>query len=38
MYEKALDLFETMSLKPNNIIYIIIFNACAKLNNDRARR
>ncbi|CAF3511175.1 unnamed protein product [Rotaria socialis] len=36
MPENALDLFERMSLSPNDIIYIIIFNACSKLANERA--
>ncbi|CAF1016309.1 unnamed protein product [Rotaria sordida] len=36
MSEKALDLFEHMYLKPNDIIYTIICNACAQLVNDRA--
>jgi len=36
--EKALDLFEKMSLNPNNIIYVIIFNACAQLANERAMK
>ena len=35
MSEKALDLFERMSPDPNNVIYIIIFNACAQLKNTR---
>jgi len=35
MSEKALDLFEQMSLDPNHVIYTIIFNACAQLKNDR---
>ncbi|CAM4894552.1 unnamed protein product [Rotaria socialis] len=36
MPENALDLFERMSLSPNDIIYIIIFNASSKLANERA--
>ncbi|CAF1152611.1 unnamed protein product [Rotaria sordida] len=35
MYDKALDLFEQMPLNPNNVIYIIVFNACAQILNDR---
>jgi hypothetical protein len=38
MSEKALDLFEQMTLNPDNVIYTIIFNACAQLGNDRAMR
>lgn len=38
MNEKALDLFEKIPFNLNDIIYIIIFNACAQLANDRARR
>ncbi|CAF3649448.1 unnamed protein product [Rotaria sp. Silwood1] len=38
MCDKALDLFEKMSLYPNNVIYIIVFNACAQLLNDRAKK
>ncbi|CAF4301593.1 unnamed protein product, partial [Rotaria sordida] len=37
MYDKALDLFEQMPLNPNNVIHIIVFNACAQLGNDRAK-
>jgi pentatricopeptide repeat protein len=37
MSEKALDLFERMSSDPNNVIYAIIFNACAQLENDRGK-
>jgi pentatricopeptide repeat protein len=36
MSEKALDLFEEMPFNPNDVIYTIIFNACAQLANDRA--
>ncbi|CAF4383503.1 unnamed protein product, partial [Rotaria sordida] len=35
MYDKALDLFEQMPLNPNNVIHIIVFNACAQILNDR---
>ncbi|CAF4333229.1 unnamed protein product, partial [Rotaria sordida] len=37
MNDKALDLFEQMSLSPDNVIHIIVFNACAQLGNDRAK-
>lgn len=36
MPEKALDLFEKMHLQINSVIYIIVFNACAQMVNDRA--
>ncbi|CAF5083990.1 unnamed protein product, partial [Rotaria sp. Silwood1] len=36
MYGKALDLFEKINSKLNNVTYIIVFNACAQLVNDRA--
>ncbi|CAF1229480.1 unnamed protein product [Rotaria magnacalcarata] len=36
MPEKALNLFERMPLNPNDIIYIVTFNACSKLANGRA--
>lgn len=36
MSEKALDLFEQMSAAPDNVIYIIIFDACVRLKNERA--
>ncbi|CAF4476376.1 unnamed protein product, partial [Rotaria magnacalcarata] len=36
MFEKALDLFEQIQLKLDNVTYIIVFNACAGLPNDRA--
>lgn len=36
MPEKVLDLFEKMSLKPNEVILTIAFNACAKLADARA--
>ncbi|CAF1553200.1 unnamed protein product, partial [Rotaria sordida] len=35
MNDKALDLFEQMPLNPNNVIHIIVFNACAQILNDR---
>ncbi|CAF1159522.1 unnamed protein product [Adineta steineri] len=38
MNEKVLDLFEQIPLSINNVIYTIIFNACAQLCNDRARQ
>ena len=36
MGEKALDLFEQMSVNPDNIIYPIAFKVCAELANKRA--
>ncbi|CAF1446562.1 unnamed protein product, partial [Rotaria magnacalcarata] len=36
MFEKALDLFEQIHLNLDNVTYIIVFNACAGLANDRA--
>ncbi|CAF4383385.1 unnamed protein product, partial [Rotaria sordida] len=36
MSEKALDLFEKIDLKLDDATYMIVFNACAKLSNDRA--
>ncbi|CAF5217811.1 unnamed protein product, partial [Rotaria magnacalcarata] len=38
MFEKALDLFEQIHLSLTNVIYAIVFNACAKLCNDRAMK
>jgi len=38
MSDKALDLFEQISPDPDNVIYIVIFNACAQLKNDRAKK
>ncbi|CAF5226983.1 unnamed protein product, partial [Rotaria magnacalcarata] len=38
MFEKALDLFEQIHLSLTNAIYAIVFNACAKLCNDRAMK
>ncbi|CAF4340690.1 unnamed protein product, partial [Rotaria sordida] len=38
MSEKALDLFEKIDLKLDDVIYTIVFNACAKLSNDRAMK
>ncbi|CAF3819793.1 unnamed protein product [Rotaria sp. Silwood1] len=38
MPEKALDLFEQIQLDLNNVVYIIVFNACAELANDRAMK
>ncbi|CAF3973435.1 unnamed protein product [Rotaria sp. Silwood1] len=35
-YEKVLDLYEEMNIKPDDIIYIIVLNACAGLSNYRA--
>ncbi|CAF1596166.1 unnamed protein product [Rotaria magnacalcarata] len=38
MFEKALDLFEQIHLSLTNVIYTIVFNACALLNNNRAMK
>src|SRR5256885_1602338 len=38
MYEKALDLFEQMSLDPDETTFAIVFNACAHLSNDQAKQ
>ncbi|CAF5112816.1 unnamed protein product, partial [Rotaria sp. Silwood1] len=38
MSEKALDLFEKINLKLDDVTYIIGFNACAKLANDQAMK
>ena len=38
MFDKALDLYEQMSVKPNNVIYTLTFRACAELASDRAIR
>ena len=36
MYDKALDLYEQMSVKPDNVIYTLTFRACAELESERA--
>ncbi|CAF2123361.1 unnamed protein product, partial [Rotaria magnacalcarata] len=36
-YEKALNLYENMNVKPDAIIYELIFNSCAQLSNNRAK-
>ncbi|CAF3924119.1 unnamed protein product, partial [Rotaria sp. Silwood1] len=38
MSEKALDLFEKIDLKLDDVIYTIVFNTCSKLANDRAMK
>ncbi|CAF1354254.1 unnamed protein product, partial [Rotaria magnacalcarata] len=38
MFEKALDLFEQIHLGLTNVTYTLVFNACAKLCNDRAMK
>ncbi|CAF5147420.1 unnamed protein product, partial [Rotaria magnacalcarata] len=38
MFEKALDLFEEIDIELGDVTYTIIFNACAKLCNDRAMK
>ncbi|CAF5222941.1 unnamed protein product, partial [Rotaria magnacalcarata] len=35
-FEKALDLFEQIDIELDDVTYTIVFNACAKLCNDRA--
>ncbi|CAF1318440.1 unnamed protein product, partial [Rotaria magnacalcarata] len=37
-FEKALGLFEQIHLSLTNVTYTIVFNACAKLCNDRAMK
>ena len=37
MHDKALDLFERIPFKLNDVIYAIVFNACAQLCDDRAK-
>ncbi|CAF4406087.1 unnamed protein product, partial [Rotaria magnacalcarata] len=37
MFEKALDLFESIRLDLNDISYTILLNSCAHLSNDRAK-
>jgi hypothetical protein len=36
MPEKVLQMFDTMSVKPDEVITIILFNACAKVADPRA--
>jgi hypothetical protein len=36
--EKVFDLLDQMIIKPNEVTLAIIFNACAQVNNDRARQ
>jgi pentatricopeptide repeat protein len=36
MPEKALDLFEQITISPNDVIYTMVFSACAQLGDDRA--
>ncbi|CAF4714247.1 unnamed protein product [Rotaria sp. Silwood2] len=36
MYDKALDTFEQMPFKPNEVILIILFKVCSELENERA--
>ncbi|CAF2112185.1 unnamed protein product, partial [Rotaria magnacalcarata] len=38
MFEKALDLFEEIDIELGDVTYTIVFNACAKLCNDRAMK
>lgn len=38
MFGKALDLFQEIELNLTNVIYIIVFNTCAQLCNDRAMK
>ncbi|CAF5207750.1 unnamed protein product, partial [Rotaria magnacalcarata] len=37
-FEKALDLFEKIDIELDDVTYSIVFNACAKLCNDRAMK
>ncbi|CAF5021025.1 unnamed protein product, partial [Rotaria sp. Silwood1] len=37
-HEKALDLYEQMSSESNDVTYTIVFNTCAQLANDRAKK
>jgi pentatricopeptide repeat protein len=37
MPEKALDLFENMAVDANEVVHLILFNACAALSNERAK-
>ncbi|CAF5219256.1 unnamed protein product, partial [Rotaria magnacalcarata] len=37
-FEKALDLFEKVDIELDDVTYTIVFNACAKLCNDRAMK
>ena len=37
MPEKALDLFESIPVKSNEVVHLIMFNACATLANERAK-
>ncbi|CAF3845261.1 unnamed protein product [Rotaria magnacalcarata] len=36
-FDKILDLYEQMNLKPDHIIYIIVLNACVQDSHDRAK-
>ncbi|CAF5175920.1 unnamed protein product, partial [Rotaria magnacalcarata] len=36
MFDRALDLFEQIHLNFDSVTYIVVFNACAELANDRA--
>ncbi|CAF3289692.1 unnamed protein product [Rotaria socialis] len=38
IFDKALDLFEQIDVKLDDVTYIVVFNACAKLCNDRAMK
>jgi hypothetical protein len=38
MSDKALDLFEQIPFTLHDVGYIIVFNACAQLSNDRAKQ
>jgi hypothetical protein len=37
MPEKALDLFENMTVDTDEVVHLILFNACAALSNERAK-
>ncbi|CAF4590753.1 unnamed protein product, partial [Rotaria magnacalcarata] len=38
MFEKALNIFEKIDIELDDVTYTIVFNACAKLCNDRAMK
>ncbi|CAF1680426.1 unnamed protein product, partial [Rotaria magnacalcarata] len=38
MFERALDLYEQIHLNFDSVTYTVVFNACAKLCNDRAMK
>jgi pentatricopeptide repeat protein len=38
MSEKVLDLLDEMTVKPDDVTYTVLYNACAHLSNDRAMK